>query len=159
MIQSNSILEPYVQRKWEETLQSNSHFEWKRIWSFNLRAIKENRIIEFNYKVLHDLIPHKYNLHKWKLCNNPICTFDGELHDCIHLFVKCKHTKLFWSRFSHIVKKIYGIDFSFDEIILIIGYDLENKKLNELNCLINYAKYAVYTTYIQSENRKLLLMI
>ena len=126
------------------------------IWQFNLQAIKENKIVEFNYKLLHNLIPHKYNLYKWKLSNDPLCSFDGELHDSIHLFVNCKQTKLFWLRFSDIVQILYKVVFSFNSSVLIEGYRLEDKRSRSLNFLIIYAKYAIYSTFIQAENSKLI---
>ena len=82
--------------------------------------------------MLHNLIPHRYNLYKWNLCNNPLCLFDDELHDSIHLFVNWKHTWLFWSRFIDIVESIFKIDFTFNNSVLINGYDLENKMFKSL---------------------------
>ena len=114
---------------------------WKAIWKFNLNAIRENKILEFNFKLLHNLIPHRYNQYKWKLSNSPLCSFDDELHDKVHLFVNCKYKKLFWKRFSDIFAKIYNIRLLFNEYIFINGYNLEDNKLRSLNFLIIYAKY------------------
>ena len=158
MISKHLTYKLKIKDKWECILMNNMNFDWKSIWIFNLRTIKENKIIEFNYKMLHDLIPHKYNLHKWKLCNDPICSFDDEVHDSIHLFVKCKQTRLFWCKFNKIVQKIYGFDFYFNETILIKGYDLKNKKLFDLNSLINYAKYAIYVSLKQKIEQTYLMM-
>ena len=153
-ISSHSNAKPSAENKWEERLRNNEKIEWKIVWKFNLKSLRENKIAEFNFKLLHDLIPHRYNLYKWKLCNNPICSFDNELHDSIHLFVNCKHTTMFWKRFNDVVATVYNIRFSFNEFILINGYDLKNKQLNSLNFLIIYAKYAIYKTFILAENRK-----
>ena len=100
MILDNSNIKPVAEEKWEDKLNISEQIDWQIIWSFNLQAVKENKISEFNFKLLHNLIPHRYNLYKWKLCNNPICLFDEDLHDSFHLFVDCQHTKSFWSRFS-----------------------------------------------------------
>ena len=155
MISNQSIIQPKVEDKWEIILNSPRQTNWKEIWSFNLQAIKEKKIAEFNFKFLHNLIPHRYNLFKWKLSNSPLCLFDSDLHDSIHLFVKCKHTKLFWMKFNEIVERLYDIDFTFNESFLIDGYKLENKQFKTLNFLITYAKYAIYVTYIQAEYRKI----
>ena len=156
MILNNKIVKPTAENKWEELLDKNEQINWHLIWQFNLHAMKENKIVEFNYKLLHNLIPHKHNLYKWKISNNPLCSFDGEIHDNVHLFVNCKQTKQFWLRFSDIVHILYKIKFSFNDSILIEGYKLENKRFKTLNFLIVYAKYAIYSTFIQAENRKLI---
>ena len=143
-----------AEEKWDNRFKNNKQINWKVIWNFNLKAIRENKIAEFNFKFLHDIIPHKYNLYKWKLSNNPLCSYDDDLHDSIHLFVNCKQTKLFRKKFSDAVAKIYNIRFSFNEYILINGYNLEVKTLHSLNFLIMYAKYAIYATFIQAEYRK-----
>ena len=118
--------------------------------------MKENKISEFNFKLLHNLLPNRYNLFKWKLYNNPLCLYDDQLHDNLHLFVKCKHTRLFWLKFGDIIRKLYNVNFSFDKFVLIEGYNLKNKIFKSLNFLIIYAKYAVYLTFMQAENRKLM---
>lgn len=156
LILNNSNIKSKVEEKWEERLNNQEQINWKVIWKFNLKAIKENKIAEFNFKFLHDLIPHRYNLYKWKLSNNPLCLFDGDLHDSIHLFVNCKYTKLFWEKFSEVVDKIYNMRFSFSDYILINGYNLGDKTLRSLNFLIIYAKYAIYITFIHAENRKVM---
>ena len=155
----HSIVRPPIEEKWEEMLNSTEQIDWKVIWSFNLQAMKENKISEFNFKLLHNLLPNRYNLFKWKLCNNPLCLYDDQLHDNLHLFVKCKHTRLFWLKFGDIIRKLYNVNFSFDKFVLIEGYNLKNKIFKSLNFLgvkIIYAKYAVYLTFMQAENRKLM---
>ena len=62
MISNHSTIKLKVEDKWEEILTNNEQRNWKSIWKFNLKAIKENKIAEFNFKILHDLIPHRYNL-------------------------------------------------------------------------------------------------
>lgn len=154
MILEQSITQPKVEDNWEIFLNTPRKIDWKGIWTFNLQAIKENKIAEFNFKFLHNLIPHRYNLYKWKLSNSPLCLFDSELHDNIHLFCKCKHTKLFWLKFNEIIREIYDVEFTFNEMFLIEGYMLKNRQFKSLNFLITYAKYAIYVTFIQAENRK-----
>ena len=78
------------------------------------------------------------------------------LHDNLHLFVKCKHTRLFWLKFGDIIRKLYNVNFFFDKFVLIEGYNLKNKIFKSLNFLIIYAKYAVYLTFMQAENCQLM---
>ena len=139
-------------------LTNTEQRNWKSIWKFNLKAIKENKIAEFNFKFLHDLIPHRYNRYKWKLSNNPQCVFDNDLHDSVHLFLNCEQSSLFWKRFQDLVKKLYNIDFTCNVYTLISGYNLENKHFASLNMLIMYAKYAVYVIIFTQKTTKLCYM-
>ena len=102
------------------------------------------------------MIPHRYNLYKWKLCNTPLCEYDNDMHDSIHLFLYCEQSNLFWQMFNDLVKVLYNVYFTFNVHTLIKGYNLENKNFTTLNVLIMYAKYAVYATFIYSENRKVI---
>ena len=54
MISNHSTIKLKVEDKWEEILTNNEQRNWKSIWKFNLKAIKENKIAEFNFKFLHD---------------------------------------------------------------------------------------------------------
>ena len=154
MILNHSTVKLKVEDKWKEISSKNQQENWKAIWKFNLKIIKENKIAEFNFKFLHDLIPHRFNLFRWKLTNNPLCEIDNELHDTVHLFLNCKQSNLFWKRFNDFVSRLYDIAFSCSIDTLISGYDLENKHFVSLNVLIMYAKYAIYVTFIYAENNK-----
>ena len=37
---------PPIEEKWEEMLNTTEQIDWKVIWSFNLQAMKENKISE-----------------------------------------------------------------------------------------------------------------
>ena len=149
MISNHSTVKLKVEDKWEEILTNNVQRNWKSIWKFNLKAIKENKIAEFNLDFLHDLIPHRYNRYEWKLSNNPLCVFDNDLHDSVHLFLNCERSSLFWKRLKDLVKKLYNIDFTcnlYTLTCLISGYNLENKHFASWNMLIMYVRYAVHVT-------------
>ena len=49
MISNHSTIKLKVEDKWEEILTNNEQRNWKSIWQFNLKAIKENKIAEFNF--------------------------------------------------------------------------------------------------------------
>ena len=145
------IIKPKAEERWENILQEE--IDWKSVWLFNLQAVKESKLTEFNYKLLHNLIPHRYNLYKWKLRDNPLCSFDGEIQDNVHLFVTCKKTQLFWVEFASIVYQLVNIKLDFGVATLIKGYELKNKKYRILNLLIMYARYAIYSIFIRTESR------
>ena len=52
MISNHSTIRLKVEDKWEEILTNNEQKNWKSIWKFNLKAIKENKIAEFNFYMI-----------------------------------------------------------------------------------------------------------
>ena len=54
---------PYIHTYWNSVVEN--HFEWKKIYNF-IHKIKDNRIKQFKYKLIHQIIPSKQIRHRWK---------------------------------------------------------------------------------------------
>ena len=53
---------PPVSLFWQEILQLPINFEWRHVLDFKLKKIKDNRVRQFNFKLLHKVLPFKDNL-------------------------------------------------------------------------------------------------
>ena len=90
----HSIVRPPIEEKWEEMLNSTEQIDWKGIWSFNLQAMKESK---YQNSILSYYTTY-YQIGTIYLNGNCVTipyVYDDQLHDNLHLFVKCKHTRLF----------------------------------------------------------------
>ena len=76
--------------------------------------ITDKKLAEFNFKVLHLILPCGVNLKRWGIKDNNKCKICSELHDIPHLLFYCTQAKIVWE----IVSRICGIDASLRDVIL-----------------------------------------
>ena len=82
---------------WNNTLpQTGFSVNWSDTWFFKLRQVKDNSLIQFNFKFMYNILPPPVNLCKWKLKDNDLCQYCDETRHIIHVFFYCKEIKLFW---------------------------------------------------------------
>ena len=61
---------------------------------------KENKLKEFNFKVLNNILPCNYNLHKWKIRNSEMCDVCSNVQTIAHLLFYCPYVKPIWGKIS-----------------------------------------------------------
>ena len=123
-------------RKWSNVF----HFdiEWKRVYERKMKNQFEVKIAEFNFKLLHEILPTAYNLHKWKKIEQMSCIYcQSELHNGIHLFYECPYLGNIWD----ILSDILGTDITWETIVLGSGDIGENNKVVSLLSYVIYKKY------------------
>ena len=91
-------LESKANLKW--ALLTNSDVEWTCIYDNKLKNQIDMKILEFNYKVLNDILPTKYNLFKWKISLNSDCIYCGNIQDISHLLFYCRAPSNIWTQVS-----------------------------------------------------------
>ena len=70
------------------------------IYSKKIKTCKDLRLAEFNYKVLHFILPCLDNLKKWKIVDNNLWPLYQVKHDVIHLLYFCKKAKAVWANIN-----------------------------------------------------------
>ena len=50
-----------------------AEFNWHPVLLFKFHELKYNKIKQFNFKLLHRILPSKCNLCKWKVLPETIC--------------------------------------------------------------------------------------
>ena len=111
-----------------------------------LKKIKmaDKKLAEFNYKVLHLILPCGLNLKRWGIQDNNKCNICNVTHDIPHLLFHCKKAEAVWK----IISRICGIDISLKDIILT---DLESN-LSMLIIIVAFSIYKEGLLYGQKEN-------
>ena len=70
---------------------------WKSIYTNTLRAIKDIKIQNFQYKYLMCIIPNNNSLLKCKLVNSALCDFcTMDIETNTHTFWECIYVQQFW---------------------------------------------------------------
>ena len=87
---------------WNNTMpHTDVPVKWSYIWLFKLKHVKDNALIQFNFKFMYNILPTAVNLHKWKLKDNDLCKYCNQTGNIKHLFFQCKEVKLFWKSVEH----------------------------------------------------------
>ena len=94
---------------------------------------KETKFKEFNFKVLHGILPCSRNLMRWKIRYDDNCDVCGETQSIEHLLYRCCYVKPLWQ----VVNTTYGISVNFRQIL---GLD-EMFSLTAITIIISFVIY------------------
>ena len=85
-----------VQRKFVEPLasprlcrQGVDSSKLSVIYILPFKITKETKFSIFQYKIIHNILPHGVLLHKMKIVNSPLCIHCDSLETLFHMLVNC----------------------------------------------------------------------
>ena len=118
------------------TTQLNQCIE-KDIFKVKVKEEKENKLREFNFKLLHGILPCNKNLMKWKKRDNDQCDVCQHTQSIEHLLFNCTYVKPIWNK----VNEIFDINVSFD---LILGIE----KTSPYNRVLTLVAFLIYKEWL-----------
>ena len=122
--------------------------EWDKIFLFKIKNRLENRIGQFQFNVLYNLIPCKHNLNKWNISDTHACGFCKQKDNLEHFFM-CPNNKLFWSKMLRFICQMEKCPlFEMNLKIIICGWDIDSTQKQLANILIIYACFSIYKSRI-----------
>ena len=122
------------------------------VFTKKVALVREIKLKEFNFKVLHGILPCNLNLMRWKIRDSHKCNICGEsqtiehlLHNCVYVWPLCQIVELVFEVDINF-KRILGLDeeFEHDDIITIVSFliykdwllpSLQNKDRNSVIAL------------------------
>ena len=144
------FIHPYCEETWNRHLKVYTPLQWKIIWiSQTISISKDRKFAEFNFKILHNILPCGKNLLKWKLSKNDQCCLCNVTDSYEHLFLNCRRLGNFWQRFSTLLNKL-NIQHQVNLHTIIFGYkSLHNHPVYRfVNFIITIAKYCVFCSWV-----------
>ena len=119
----------------------------KEMQAFSAKVVqtKEKKLKEFNFKLLHGILPCNKNLFRWKIRPCDICDVCQEIQTIEHLLYDCSYVKPLWN----IVDLVYGTKVNF---IQILGLD-ELSNYGSVTTLICFQIYKEWLL-LSLENKK-----
>ena len=78
-------------------------FNFDYVYISQICKVKDRKIAEFNFKVLHNVLSCNANLVKWKKKDIALCNICGELETIEHLLFNCTFAKRIWIDFNTMV--------------------------------------------------------
>ena len=109
---------------WEGKL--NIDIDWSTVFMRNLVNIKENKLREFNLKLLYNLLPVKSNLFKWGITNDDVCPKCNTKEDIQHAFIECKLNKNLHKYLKELLQNIYQVKLLTINIQHLLKIDCQN---------------------------------
>ena len=113
--------------------------DWVHVYKRNVVQIKENKLRQFNFKVIYNLIPVKRKLFLWKLSNSDTCERCNCKEDLYHALLDCKMNEIFFRNFTQMVKHVYNINVEIN-IFTLLKIEIEDK----INDIITIAFWSIY---------------
>jgi hypothetical protein len=147
--QSRSI---FVKRKFKEPLANsrlrrlgvNELEKINEIHSLSFRITKETKLSIFQFKVIHNILPHRVLLHKMKITDSALCLHCGGQETLQHLLVICPSLRTFWSNVFTWWNYNSTCNVSFDEFKILYGYNTKDPKCLLSNYYILIAKFHIF---------------
>ena len=134
---------PFQQKVWNRLFKTEN-IAYEHVYTCKIKII-DKKLAEFNYKVLHLILPCKLNLYRWGLCESNICDICRVTHDIPHLLFHCEKAKAVW----HVLSNILNEDISLNDIVLN-----QDPEKSMLFTIISFSIYKEWLTYGKKENWK-----
>ena len=140
-----------IQRKFVEPLaslrlcrQGVDSSKLSAIYMLPFKITKETKLSIFQYKIIHNILPHGAMLHKMKIVNSPLCIHCDSIETLFHMLVNCIVIQKFWFKVLSWWKNNSGENLLFDDLSVMYGYNPEDPKTHILNYFILLGKRHIF---------------
>ena len=142
----------FVKRKFKEPLANsrirrlgvNEIDKINEIHSLSFRMTKETKLSIFQFKIIHNILPHRVLLYKMGITDSNLCLHCGNQETLQHLLVGCPSLKTFWSDVLTWWNSNSPSNIVFEEIKILYGYDAGDPKCFLLNYYLLIAKFHIF---------------
>jgi hypothetical protein len=118
--------------------------EIQNIFTRKVKLMQENILSEFNYKILHNILPHGALVSKWDPNVSKLCDVCNEEENIKHLLCSCKVAISIWNFISNVFDK------RFTDKDILLG--IHNDEI--MNYILTVSSYVLYKYRIQSWETK-----
>ena len=113
---------------------------WRNIYSQKTVDLKIPKLCEFNYKLLHNILPCGKVLYKWKKVQNDKCDHCGLQESAEHMLFSCNRIRNIWKLVSDVLK----VNIGWKQIICGYPNHRDNPKICAINYIITIIAYAIF---------------
>ena len=147
----NQVTKPYLLQFWENKL-GKQEINWKCIYK-QINCFYDNRLKQFRYKLINNIINTNENLFRWKILPSPLCLSCYTYCDLEHFFISCPLLNELWHVIiSNLSKYIAKPLNKLSNIVL--GYNNNEIEYFDLNLLFTIVGFSIYKYNVVSENRR-----
>ena len=146
---SQRVIPPKSELYFNHILNTNVR-AWEALYTLPLRLTIDTKLRDFQWKILHNILPTNVKLHKMLIIASPACTFCGvENETLLHLFCDCTEVKSFWETVHQKWRKHLKLCFPFTAEAILLG-DTMTTMLT--NFLLLAAKRYIYICRCDRKN-------
>jgi hypothetical protein len=118
----------------------NTQNIWSNVYQQKLKDVQVNKLSNFNFKVLHNIVPCGYVLSKWQRGVQEKCEICNEIETMKHMLYNCASVNSIWQIVSYALK----CNISWKNIVCgFPKYEITNKIVC-LNIIISIVSYAIF---------------
>ena len=129
----NKSSRPLSRERYWQVVMTCDDINFDRIYIKNFCHIKDKKLAEFKFKVIHGILPCNVNLHKWKIRNTKACSICGHDESVEHLLYNCQYAVKIWNEFNTST----GLKVDLHDVILTHN----DNDSNFVICLVAYLMY------------------
>ena len=128
-----------------------TNFEWQSIWLLT-KFLEEKKLAIFRYKMLHNILPCRFLLHRWRLADSPLCNICNVQEDYEHMFIKCRKIQDSWKTLCDCFERLGISNIRPCLKLLVMGYKIIQTDYIELNEVIFL--FGIFKSYCLSDGWK-----
>ena len=139
-----------VKQKYKEMYEDILEEDWKILYTLPRNLLRDNKIKEFQYKILFRYIGTNKLLHKMKKTDSPRCNFCGIHQESIeHLFYDCHVVKTFWLEVASRWNEVFETNINVNQKGIILGFEVSHALIQSIpisawNIVVLYGKKFIF---------------
>ena len=152
-ILSGKIHVPEIIEKWNNLLNLSYTLDKWHIIFKTCYTIHDNRIVWFQYRILHRILGTRNLLHKLKITDNSNCRLCNQASETIlHLFVECPKSQILWENVKTWIHAKIKIHLDLTPSVIILGYTNPDRNYFTINAILMTVKYYIFSNALISRN-------
>ena len=118
-----------------------------KVYQLPFKITKEVKLVMFQYKIIHNILPAQFSLHRDGIAESDICSLcKNERQTLHHLFVLCTEVHSFWNTFQDWWLQKTHDKLSLNQSNILYGFFEKSSYWQTLNYSILIAKYYILCT-------------
>jgi hypothetical protein len=143
----NKYERPYTEKRWARLLEKEMlEHDWRNIYMCRIHSLPDNKLKGFMNTLIHNLIPCREMLVKWKKVTNNECPVCKVPETVEHIYFECHCIKYVWQA----IGSKLNIDITWTKVIM--GYLLDipvHRVRNLLFTMILYTRYKLWSRSLE----------
>ena len=122
----------------------------QNVYLLPFTTTKDTKLITFQYKVIHNVLPNQVSLFRAGIAINDTCPLcNAEKQTSIHMLYSCPETTTFWGQFTDWWYQKFKQNLILNECITLYGWHQKSPNEGVLNYALLLAKYHIFCTSVQ----------
>ena len=132
---------------WKNKFQSKE-INWKNVFLQKLVFVKEQKIIAFNFKFLHNILATPAQLYKCKIFESNVCHLCISYGNLEHMMIDCSYFENYYKNVHHVFCTMGLENLQLDLFTLVCGYKSEQHEYKNINKLVSLIFFVVYKCWM-----------